>query len=101
MASKIEQAAEARFGLSRIQIMGKAYQIVKKMNVKHPFRDGTAGKAWFARFRSRKESLAIRKPQKLSQARSRMMRREVVDSYFADLNKILTEPGIKMDPTKL
>ncbi len=81
--------------------MVKAYQVAERMKLKHPFKNGKAGKSWFTNFEARNESLSIRKPQKLCTSRRRMMTQDVVKSYFDDLGKILTKEGIKDTPTRI
>lgn len=82
------QMSEMGFGLSREAVMHLAYTIVEKSQRKHPFKDETAGRAWFDGFRRRHPNLTIRQPQPLSYCRALCSNRQTVSDFFGKLGAI-------------
>lgn len=101
MVVKAMDASQKGFGITRRSLMVKAFQVAKKFNLNHPFRNNAAGKDWFNGLKSRHPDLAIRKPQKVSTSRSRMMNNEVVSSYFKDLGTLLTSNNLINKPKQI
>ena len=58
------------FGLSREDVMRRAFTIADKSGRSHPFQNGLAGRAWFDAFCSRHPHLTLRKPEPLSYVRA-------------------------------
>ena len=52
--------AEMGYGLTRCDVMEKAFKIAEKSGRNHPFNEGTAGQTWFDGFRSRHPNLTLR-----------------------------------------
>jgi len=59
--------ANMGFGLTRSDIMEKAFRIAERSGRKHPFNESTAaaGQSWFNGFRSRHPKLTFRSTQSL------------------------------------
>ena len=69
--------------------MIKAGQTARSLSIKTPFKNDVAVKQWFRGFKSRFPELSIRKPQKVSTARSRSMSPVVVSAYFNELGPLM------------
>ena len=72
MANKVRNAADQGFGISRLQMMFKAGQIVKQMKLKSPFKNNIPGRAWYEGFVKR-HNLSLRTPSPLTTNRSRAL----------------------------
>ena len=92
------EAADTGFGVSRKQLMRidgrRAGQLCQRLNIQTPFKDGIPGKDWFLGLKARLPELSLRKPQKLSTARSQRMNKADVDHYFWLLGGVLTKHPI-------
>ena len=62
--------------------------------MKFAFNNGKPGKDWFEKFKRRHPDLSIRKPEKLTTTRARMVNPVVLHRYFTGLNELLTETDI-------
>ena len=91
LVSRAISAADKGFGISRKQLMIKAGQVAKKMKLDTPFKDNIAGKDWFLGLKERHPELSIRKPQRLSTARSKSMNRQTVSQYFGILGDLQSQ----------
>lgn len=65
-------AADMGFGISRAML--KTGQLVNRLKLKTPFKNGIPGNMWWRGLKSRFPEMVIRKPEKLSTVRSRMMK---------------------------
>ena len=61
-------------------------------------KDKSPGKDWFDGFMKRHPDLSIRKPEKLTTARARMLNPVVVTNYFNDLDALLDKLDLKEKP---
>jgi hypothetical protein len=86
--------------VSPSHIIGPFSSKVKhKVNMsKHPFLNGIAGKDWYHRLKHRHQELALRKPAKLSTARSKVTE-ETTKSYLMELGSVLETNQIKNPET--
>lgn len=85
------EAADMGFGISRGMLKAKTGQLVNRLKLPTPFKNGVPGNMWWRGLKSRHPELVIRKPEKLSTVRSRMMNREVVSKYFSALDQLVTD----------
>lgn len=85
------EAADMGFGISRGMLKAKTGQLVNRLKLPTPFKDGVPGNMWWRGLKSRHPELVIRKPEKLSTVRSRMMNREVVSKYISALDQLVTD----------
>lgn len=67
-------AADMGFGISRAMLKAKTGQLVNRLKLKTPFKNGIPGNMWWRGLKSRFPEMVIRKPEKLSTVRSRMMK---------------------------
>ncbi len=88
LARYLVQMSEMGFGLSRDTVMHLAYTIVDKIQRKHPFKDGKAGRAWFDGFRKRHPKLTIRSPQPLSYCRALCANMDTMKDFFGKLGSM-------------
>jgi len=77
--------ADMGYGINRDVVMETAFMIAEKSHLKHPFREGKAGRAWFESFQRCHSNLTIRFPQSLSYNRAISANRETVDKFLANL----------------
>ena len=66
----------------------------KRLKLTSSFPNLYAGKDWWQGVRRRHPEITLRKPEKLSTVRERMLNQPVVDSYFNALEKIVAELGV-------
>ena len=64
------------------------YAIIDKSKPTHPFREGSAGKAWFERFMKHHPHLTERSLQHLSYCRALCLNKEIVTEFFGKLGLI-------------
>jgi len=55
------------------------------MKIGSGYKKFKAGKDWFEGLKRRHPGIVVRKPEKLGTNRARMMNKEVISRYFADL----------------
>ena len=88
IANYLVQMADMGFGVTREGIMGIAYSIVEKSERSHPFKNGTAGRAWFEGFMRRHPNLTIRSPQPLSYCRALCSNHDILSDFFGKLGAL-------------
>ena len=76
----------------------KTGQLVNRLKLKTPFKNGILGIMWWRGLKSRFPEMVIRKPEKLSTVRSRMMNREVVAKYFQALDQTIKSLDLQDKP---
>ena len=89
------------FGLSRQEVMHLAFQIVEQSGVKHPFRNGTAGRKWFKSFRSRHPNLTLRTPKALSYAMAKSVNARTIEDFFAKLGAVYAHLNLYNKPMQV
>ena len=84
IANALKQASRQGMGVSRLQVMRRVGDITKKMKLSvAAFKGKSPGKDWFDGFMKRHLSdLSIRKPEKLTTTRARMLNPVVATNYF-------------------
>ena len=76
------------YGLTKEDVQRLAFSIVQKIQCKHPFKDGKAGRGWFDGFKSRHPQLTFRTPQSLSYSRAVAANEYVLADFFSKLGAI-------------
>ena len=79
------QMADISFGLSKEDIMRSEFLLAEKSGLKHLFKNGKAGRAWFEGFLSRNPRLSIRQAQSLSVARATSANKETITDFLVSL----------------
>ena len=82
LASYCVKMCDMGFGLSRDDVMHTAFKIAKAMGRKHPFSNGSAGRAWFDSFRARHPNLTIKSAQSLSHSRAACANKDNIIDFF-------------------
>jgi hypothetical protein len=101
LASYLIQMAQMGFGLSRETVMCLAFKIADATQRKHPFKDQTAGRAWFDGFRRRHPKLSIRSPQPLSYCRARCANMDTINDFFGKLGAIYGRLNLISKPMQI
>ncbi|XP_033753088.1 uncharacterized protein LOC117336586 [Pecten maximus] len=90
MADMAMDLAAKGFGIGRRQMIARASTVCKDLDIKTPFTNNIPGKFWWMGFRRRNPQVVLRKPEKLSTVRSRMLNRTTVGNYMLDLYPLAT-----------
>ena len=88
LSNYLVEMADMGFGFSRHEVMRLAFQIADKSGIKHPFKNGAAGRKWFAAFQSRHPNLTLRKPESLSYVRAKAVNPVTIQDFFAKLGAL-------------
>ena len=80
--------SEKGFGITKRQMLARVGTLVRQMGIKTPFKNGIPGKDWWAGFKRRHPEIVIRKPEKLSTVRSKMLNPTVVGNYLKELKQV-------------
>ncbi|XP_045169801.2 uncharacterized protein LOC123532438 [Mercenaria mercenaria] len=91
-------AARRGIGVTRKQVLMRTSVLCKRLRIGSGYPNFVAGKDWWEGVRRRHPDLTIRKPEKLSSTRARMMNREVIGRYFNDLGTIIEELNLLDKP---
>lgn len=83
----VKMAARRGIGLTRNQILARTQMLCKNLSIKGTYGNFKAGKDWWEGVKRRHSDIALRKPEKLTTTRARMVNREVLGRYFKDLGK--------------
>ena len=70
-------------GLTCVNMMHLAYQIVEKGGINLPFQNELAGHKWFDEFRRRYPALTLHFPQSLSYLRAKAGNPTILEDFFA------------------
>ena len=97
LASYCVKMADMGFGLSRSDVMILAFKIAEASGRKHPFSDGSAGRAWFDGFTSRHPRLTSRSTQSLSRAQASSANHEIISDYFGKLGAVCAILNVLMN----
>jgi hypothetical protein len=74
IANALKEASRHGMGVSRLQVMRRVGDLTKKMKLSvAAFKGKSPGKDWFDGFMKRHPDLSIRKPEKLTTTRDRML----------------------------
>ena len=96
-----QKGAEKGMGISPRMLKVKTSQVVKKMGIPTPFRAGVPGPDWFRGLQTRHPDLVIRRQEKLSHSRARMLNSSTVEKYFVELHRILTKNKLHNKPSQV
>ena len=94
IVESVKMAAKMGVGLSRKQILARTHILCKRIKIQTTYDNFKAGKDWWVGVKRRHPEITLRKPEKLSTVRARMLNPSVVDNYFKDLEKVISELGI-------
>ncbi|XP_060577256.1 uncharacterized protein LOC132734512 [Ruditapes philippinarum] len=97
----VKMAARRGIGLTRQQVLNRTLVLTKRMKIGGGFPNFKAGKGWWDGVRRRHPDLVIRKPERLSSTRARMMNREVIGKYFVDLGRIIHDLNLTDKPSQI
>ena len=96
IAESLFKAADQGFGMSRLAVMKKAGDVCKKVGLRTPFKHGIPGKDWWEGFKKRNAEVSLRKPEKLSEVRSRAINPAAVGAYFVEESHAYQENGLQL-----
>ncbi|KAK3096889.1 hypothetical protein FSP39_004441 [Pinctada imbricata] len=91
------EAARQGIGISRQQVLRRVSDLCKRVGA--PVKK--LGKDWFEGFKSRHPEISIRKPEKLTTTRARMVNPAILKNYFDELNGIFENTGLGGLPTRI
>ena len=86
--------AEMGFGITRELVEAVLFDYIKDNDIPNPFNGGVPGKDWWQGLMRRWPMLSERKPQHLSLKRVQAGDREIIGSWFDEVNSILTKAGL-------
>lgn len=113
IADRAMDLAAQGFGIGRRQLIARTATVCKDLKLQTPFKNGIPGKDWWDGFKRRNPTVVLRRPEKLSTVRSRMLNAVTVGNYmkelkgFSNLNPTsiwnMDETGINMEhqPTRV
>ena len=101
LVDRCQDAEKCGFGVSRIQLMARAGQLCKKLNIKTPFKNDVPGIDWFAGLKRRNPDLVLRSPEPLSDVRCKALNPTVVGQYFVELGRIMSSLDLHQHPEKI
>lgn len=90
IVAHIKKLEQVGFAPERKDVKEMAFQIAKKLEIKHPFLESSAsaGNVWFTGFMKRNPELSTRQSEGLSLARAYGVNREDVKYFFDLLTKL-------------
>ena len=94
IVASVKMAAKMCVGLSRKQILTRTYILCKRIKMQTSYPNFKAGKDWWEGVKRRHPEITLRKPEKLSTVRARMLNPVVVENYFNDLERVISELGV-------
>ncbi|MES9884670.1 MAG: helix-turn-helix domain-containing protein [Sedimenticola sp.] len=96
--NKLVETVKTAAGLSRKQIIIRTNVLCKRIKITSSYTNFHAGKDWWEGVKRRHPDLVVRKPEKLTSLRARMLNGEVVSKYFEDLNAIIQDLNLTQRP---
>ncbi len=100
LADYLHRSAYIYFGLSPIDVRKLAYLVATKLNLKIPTswtEKLAAGPDWFASFLKRHPTLAIRKPEATSLARTSSLKIHNSNLFFHNYQRVLVREKIGLE----
>ena len=94
----VKMAARRGIGLTRKQVLARTNTLCQRTKIAGGYQNFVAGKDWWEGVKRRHPDVALRKPEKLSSVRARMMNREVINKYFHDLATLMEELKVESKP---
>lgn len=86
------------FFIILFKVLSRTSTLCKRTKIGSGYDTFTAGKDWWEGVKRRHPDIAIRKPERLTSTRARMMNREVIGRYFKDLETIVEGLNIASKP---
>ena len=101
LAQYLLEMCDMGYGLNREGVMGLAYSIVERTRRPHPFKNGSAGRAWFEGFLRRHPKLTIRSPQSLSYCRAVSATKDTISDFFGKLGSLYGKLNLVLKPMQI
>ena len=98
LANYLSEMGDMGFGLTHQEVMHLAFQMADKSGIKHPFKNGSAGRKWFNAFRSRHPNLTLCNPEALSYARVKSVNSKTIEDFFAKLGALCPHLNLLTKP---
>lgn len=95
------EMADRGFGLTRDDVMHKAFIIAELSGRQHPFLNEKAGRSWFEGFKSRHPRLTLRSPQPLSHMRAANANNQTIVDFFAKLAAVYARLNLFSKPMQI
>ena len=86
------------FGISAKGLQIRMGQLMQELKMPKAFGGKIPGYDWFLGLKKRHPDLSLRRPEKLSSCRSKMLNRDVMDKYFCELGKVMNELDLLYKP---
>ena len=97
LVDSVKMAARRGIGLTRKQVLLRTSVLCQRLNITR-YANFKAGKDWWEGLKRRHPDVVIRKPEKLTSTRARMMNKEVISKYFDDLGTLIE--GLNLEEKK-
>ena len=101
LAEYLIKMCDMGFGLTKEGVMGMTFSNVNKSQRLHPFKNGSAGRAWFEGFVRRHPQLTIRSPQPLSYSRAVCANQDTISDFFGKLGAIYGKLNLVSKPMQI
>lgn len=101
IVSSVKMASKLGIGLSRKQVLQRVNTLCKRMDIETTYSNFHAGKDWWEGVKKRHPELVIRKPEKLSTVRARMLNLEVINKYFDELENVIHALNLAQQPSHI
>ena len=89
IVDSVKMAARRGTGLTRKQVMLRTNVLGKRLDISSRYSNFKAGKDCWQGLKQRHPDVVIRKPEKLTSTRARMVNREVITRYFNDVGTLI------------
>ncbi|XP_069108119.1 uncharacterized protein [Argopecten irradians] len=97
IVNTVKAAAKQGMGISRRQLLARTGDLCRKYKVT-PFKNVTPSNQWWEGIKKRHPELSIRRPEKLSSSRARMLNPTVVEQYMTSLGDLITSLNLQEKP---
>ncbi len=98
LAEFLITSSKARYGKSRKQVMGIAHKVANEKGV---LKSGKMSEGWWRRFKERNPHMILRTGDPMASVHFECTTKEVMDSYYEHLDKILEENDLKDKPGQI
>ena len=82
IVKEVADAADKGFGIGKNELLHRVGQLCVGMGVKTPFTNGKPGKDWWQAFLKRNPGIRVRKPEPLTNVRSRAVNPTILGQFF-------------------
>ncbi|MES9879448.1 MAG: helix-turn-helix domain-containing protein [Sedimenticola sp.] len=100
LVDHVTYMANVGYGYSRQAFLRLASDYATSLG-KKAANDPSFGQSWYTRFSKRWPTIHLAKPEKLSIVRAKATSEEVLRKYYTELDKVLTENGLKQKPERI